>query len=151
MNLTIAGKTVSAAAIVAAVGGLVAVIGVPLAWITASAGPQSESVTGLDGGLLGGKIALLLGIALIAVVVAGAMDIKIPQSGAVLVALGVLLLVVVVLVYFTKVLSDASFVDTADLMKQAGGSASIGIGILLEAVGGILAIVGGGLIYLKKA
>ena len=151
MNLTIAGKTVSVAALLAGIGGVVAVIGVPLAWITATAGPQTESVTGLDGGLLGGKIALILGIALIVVVVAGVMDVKIPQSGAILAVLGFLILVVVVLVYFTKLLSDASFVDTADLMKQAGGSAGIGIGVMLEAVGGILAIIGGGMIYMKKA
>ena len=151
MNLTIAGRTVSVAALVAAIGGVVAVIGVPLAWITATAGPETQSVTGLDGGLLGGKIALILGIALIVVVVAGVMDVKIPQSGAILAVLGFLILVVVVLVYFTKLLSDASFVDTADLMKQAGGSAGIGIGVMLEAVGGILAIIGGGMIYMKKA
>ena len=151
MNLTIAGKTVSVAALLAGIGGLVAVVGVPLAWITATAGPETQSVTGLDGGLLGGKIALILGIALIVVVVAGVMDVKIPQSGAILAVLGVLILVVVVLVYFTKLVSDASFVDTADLMKQAGGSAGIGIGVMLEAVGGILAIIGGGMIYMKKA
>ena len=151
MNLTIAGKTVSVAALLAGIGGLVAVVGVPLAWITATAGPETQSVTGLDGGLLGGKIALILGIALIVVVVAGVMDVKLPQSGAILAVLGVLILVVVVLVYFTKLLSDASFVDTADLMKQAGGSAGIGIGIILEVVGGILAIIGGGMIYMKKA
>ena len=151
MNVTIAGKTVSVAALLAGIGGLVAVVGVPLAWITESVGPVSASVTGLDGGLMGGKIALILGIAIVAVVVAGVLDVKIPQSGAILAALGVLILVVVVLIYFTSILSDHSFSDVSDLAKAAGGSAGIGIGVMLEVVGGILAIIGGGMIYMKKA
>jgi hypothetical protein len=151
MNLTIAGKTVSVAALVAAVGGLVAIIGVPLAWMTVTVGTHTEELTGLDEDLLGGKIALILGLAVIAVVVLGILNVKIPQSGAILAALGLLIVVVVVLVYFTNLLSKESFVHTADQMKLAGGSASIGIGALLAALGGILAIVGGGLIHLKKA
>jgi len=141
----------SVAAIVAGVGGVLAIVAAPLAWISMSAEGQSESVTGLDGGLLGGKIALVLGILVVAVVVAGILDIKIPQSGAVLAVLGALILLVVVLVYFTKLVSDESFTNTSDMMKLVGGSASLGIGVILAAVGGILALVGGGLIVAKKA
>ena len=141
----------SVAAIVTGVGGVLAIVAAPLAWISMSAGGESQSVTGLDAGLMGGKIALVLGILVVAVVVAGILDINIPQSGAVLVALGALILLVVVLVYFTKLVSDESFTNTADLMKLVGGSASLGIGVILAAVGGILALVGGGLIVSKKA
>jgi hypothetical protein len=141
----------SVAAIVAGVGGVLAIVAAPLAWISMSAEGQSESVTGLDGGLLGGKIALVLGILVVAVVVAGILDIKIPQSGAVLAVLGALILLVVVLVYFTKLVSDESFTTTSDMMKLVGGSASLGIGVILAAVGGILALAAGGLIVSKKA
>lgn len=141
----------SVAAIVAGVGGVLAIVAAPLAWISMSAEGVSQTVTGLDGGLIGGKIALVLGILVVAVVVAGILDVKIPQSGAVLVALGALILLVVVLVYFTKLVSDESFTNTSDMMKLVGGSASLGIGVILAAVGGILALVGGGLILAKKA
>jgi capsule polysaccharide export protein KpsE/RkpR len=85
------------------------------------------------------------------VVVAGILNVNIPQSGVVLAALGVLILLVVVLVYFTKLVSDESFTNTSDMMKLVGGSASLGIGVILAAVGGILAILGGWLIVAKKA
>jgi hypothetical protein len=141
----------SVAAIVAGVGGVLAIVAAPLAWISMSAGGESQTVTGLDAGLIGGKIALVLGILVIAVVVAGILNVNIPQSGVVLAALGVLILVVVVLVYFTKLVSDESFTTTSDMMKLVGGSASLGIGVILAAVGGILAILGGWLIVPKKA
>jgi hypothetical protein len=141
----------SVAAIVAGVGGVLAIVAAPLAWISMSAGGESQTVTGLDAGLIGGKIALVLGILVIAVVVAGILNVNIPQSGVVLAALGVLILIVVVLVYFTKLVSDESFTTTSDMMKLVGGSASLGIGVILAAVGGILAILGGWLIVPKKA
>jgi hypothetical protein len=147
----IAGKSVSMGAIVAAVGGVLTIVGVFLAWITASFGTESESVTGLDGDLLGGKIALVLGILVVAVVVAGILNVNIPQPSAVLVVLGALILVVVVLVYATNLVSKESFTKMADAMKAAGGSASLGIGVILTAVGGVLALVGGGLGLAKKA
>jgi hypothetical protein len=147
----IAGKSVSIGAIVAAVGGVLTIVGVPLAWVTASFGPESQSVNGLDGDLMGGKIALVLGILVVAVVVAGILNVNIPQPSAVLVVLGALILVVVVLVYATNLVSKESFTKTADAMKALGGSASLGIGVILAAVGGILALVGGGLGLTKKA
>jgi uncharacterized membrane protein len=151
MTVNIAGKTVGVGAIIAAIGGLLAVVGTPLAWLTMTAQGTSESINGLDADLLGGKLAALLGIVIIAVVVAGILNVKIPQSSAILAVLGVLLLLVVVLVYFTSILGKASFKDTMDLASGFGGSASLGIGYILEAVGGILAIVGGGMGLMKKS
>ena len=151
MAVNIAGKSVSMAAIVAAIGGILVIVAAPLAWMTLSFGGNSDSATGLDEGLIGGKIALVLGILIVAVVVAGILNIKIPQSGAVLVALGALVLVIVVLIYFTKLVSDESFTNMSDLAKAAGGSASLGIGVMLAVLGGVLAIVGGGMSLMKKA
>lgn len=151
MAVTMASKSVSIGAIIAAVGGVLAVVAAPLAWITLNAGGTSQSVNGLDADLLGGKVAALLGIAIIAVVVAGILNIKVPMSDAILAVLGVLILVVLALVYFTSTLGKASFKDTMDLASSFGGSASLGIGVILAAVGGILAIVGGGMGLMKKA
>ena len=178
MTPPVAARSMPIAPIIAGIGGILAIVEAFLVWesvtispvVSAALGSDTpKSLSGLDMDANWVKISIVLGIvavglavawimnlkvpsvALIVVVVAGVMDVKIPQSGAILAVLGVLILVVVVLVYFTKLVSDASFVDTADLMKQAGGSAGIGIGVMLEAVGGILAIIGGGMIYMKKA
>jgi uncharacterized membrane protein len=149
--MNIAGKTVSIGSILGAVGGLLAVLGAPLAWMTVSAGGQSTSVTGLDKDLNGGKVALVLGLLIIALVVATVLNVKIPMAGAVLAGLGVLVLVVIVLVYFTSILSTPSFKDAMDLVNGFGGNASLGIGVWLEILGAILAIVGGALNMSKKA
>ena len=52
--MNIAGKTLSIATIVAAVGGVVAIIGVPLTWATATVPGQASDLTGLDADLTGG-------------------------------------------------------------------------------------------------
>jgi hypothetical protein len=142
MTVNIAGKSVSYASLAALVGGILAIVGAVLPWATY----KGTSLNGLDEGLLGGKVALVLGVVIAAVVVAGILKVKIPQSGAILAILGAAILVVLVLVYFTKILSDMSFKDLIDLT-----GASLGVGVILEVVGGILAIVGGAMIYLKKA
>ena len=141
----------SVAAIVAGVGGVLAIVGVPLAWASATMGGETTSLNGLDADLNGGKVALLLGILVVVVVAAGILNLSIPQPGAILAVLGALLLVDVALVYFTSMLGKVSLKDTADLVSAAGGTFGFGIGLILVAVGGILALVGGGLIVAKKA
>ena len=150
MTMNIAGRSVGTGELVAAVGGLVAIIGVPLAWASATIGGETSNIDGLNGDLMGGKVALVLGILVVAVVVAGILNVKIPQASAILAALGVLILVVVVLVYFTSMLGKTSFKDTSDLVSAAGGTFGFGIGLMLEVVGGIVVIVGGGLGLMKK-
>jgi hypothetical protein len=157
MTVNISGKSVSVPALLGLAGGIVAIVGVPLAWITMSIGGDGESVNGLDEGLLGGKIALVLGIVVVVLAAAWILKVKVPSIAglstlALLTAIaGALLILVVVLVYFTKILSDDSFVNVADLAKQAGGSASLGVGALLNALGGILALVGGVWALAKKS
>jgi hypothetical protein len=152
MAVSIAGKSVSVPAIVAGVGGVLAIVGVPLAWASAKIGGETTpDITGLDADLNGGKVALVLGILVVAVVAAGILNITIPQPGAILAVLGALILVVIALVYFTSMLGKASFKDTSDLISAAGGTFSFGIGIILEVVGGVLALVGGAMIAMKKA
>jgi hypothetical protein len=141
----------SVAAIVAGVGGVLAIVGVPLAWASATIGGETTNLNGLDADLNVGKVALLLGILVVVVVAAGVLNLSIPQSGAILAALGALLLIDVALVYFTSMLGKASLKDTSDLVSAAGGTFGFGIGLILVAVGGILALVGGGLMVAKKA
>jgi hypothetical protein len=141
----------SVAAIVAGVGGVLAIVGVPLAWASATIGGETTNLNGLDADLNGGKVALVLGILVVGVVAAGVLNLSIPQPGAILAGLGALLLVDVALVYFTSMLGKASLKDTSDLVSAAGGTFGFGIGLILVAVGGILALVGGGLMVAKKA
>ncbi len=144
MTVNIAGKTVSVADLLALAGGIVAIVGAPLAWMTF----HGDDMTGLDEGLLGGKVVLALGILL--VVVAGIAILKLVKIPPLVLALielglGVLVLAVLVIVYFTDILSDMSFKDLSDL------GASIGIGVIVVVVGGLLAIGGGALALVKKA
>jgi peptidoglycan biosynthesis protein MviN/MurJ (putative lipid II flippase) len=144
MTVNIAGKTVSVADLLALAGGIVAIVGAPLAWMTF----HGDDLTGLDEGLLGGKVVLALGILL--VVVAGIAILKLVKIPPLVLALielglGVLVLAVLVIVYFTDILSDMSFKDLSDL------GASIGIGVIVVVVGGLLAIGGGALALVKKA
>jgi hypothetical protein len=157
MTMNIAGRSVSLAALLALAGGIVAIVGVPLAWISMTVMNETESVNGTDDGLIGGRIALVLGIVVVVLAAAWILKVKVPSIAglstlALLTAVaGALIVVIVVLVYFTKILSDASFVDTADMAKKAGGSASLGVGVFLDALGGILAVVGGVWALLKKS
>jgi peptidoglycan biosynthesis protein MviN/MurJ (putative lipid II flippase) len=154
MTVNIAGKTVAVADLLALAGGIVAIVGAPLAWISVSAQGMSEDIGGLDEGLLAGKVALALGILL--VVVAGIAILKLVQIPPLPLALielglGVLVLLVLVAVYFTSILSDHSFQDISDLYKAMGGSASLALGVIVEIVAGLLAIGGGVLAIVKKA
>ncbi len=151
MALSIAGKSVSPPALVAGVGGVLAIVGVPITWASANFGGETSDLNGLDADLNGGKVALLLGILVVAVVAAGILNITIPQPGAILAVLGALILVVVALVYFTSILGQESLKNTGDMVSEAGGTFSLGIGLILVAVGGVLALVGGALIVTKKA
>jgi hypothetical protein len=151
MPINVAGRSVGTNALVAAVGGVLAIVGVPLTWASASIQGQTQGIGGLDADLNGGKVALILGLLVVAVVVAGILNMNIPQASAILAALGVLILVVVALVYFTSMLGKASLKDTSDLVSAAGGTFGIGIGLILEVVGGILVVVGGGLGLMKKS
>jgi hypothetical protein len=51
----------------------------------------------------------------------------------------------------TNILSDHSFQDISDLYKAMGGSASLSLGVIVEVVGGLLAVGGGVLALVKKS
>ena len=89
---------------------------------------------------------MLAGIVAIAAAAAWVLDYKLPVSPGVLaIAAGVLVLVVVVYNY-------SGLQGDTDQATQLGISASIGLGYLIDAVAGVLAIVGGvlGLQTLKR-
>jgi hypothetical protein len=157
MTVNIAGKTVSVGAIVAGIGGLLAIIGAPLDWANATIGGHSDSIGGLEEGMNGGKAAVALGIIAVILVALWILNVKIPAVAGqpvipvALVVTGALMIVVVALVYFTNTLGEESLKDLSDMISAAGGSVSVGIGLLLEAVAGIVVIVGGGLALAKKA
>jgi hypothetical protein len=188
MTITIAGKSVHTGGIIAAVGGLVAVIGAFLTWYTMSMieSGMGQSITetadakGIDSSA--GILALILGIAAIALVAAWVMKVRIPMLSAIVVVVGVLILVVLALSLYTTILpmhftlgggvseSDVTgrsvmdafneFNKALDVAKQqatgmpgmtVSGSAGMSIGFILEAIAGVLVVIGGGLGLVKKS
>lgn len=172
MTISIAGRNVALGAIVAAVGGLIAMVGSFLVWaaITRGAGlggPATDDVKGLD--FNNGKIVLGLGIVVLGLVVAWVLDVKIVGIGGMVAVFGALILVVLALTYFTgffypRTMPVLARVNAGDLkaalqtfndalsiwrasgsVDTAGSSAGLGIGFFLEIVAGVLMIVGGGL------
>jgi len=148
--MNVAGKTLSIATIVAAVGGGLAIIGVFLTWASATIQGQTSNLGGMDADLNGGKVALVLGILVVVVALAGIFNLRVPQTTIILGVLGVLILVVVALVYFTSILGKDSLKNTADAVSAAGGTFGIGIGLILEVVAGVLVLVGGGLGMMRR-
>ena len=169
MTINIAGKSVAIGAIVAAVGGLVGIVATFLVWAQLTVGAGMVSVFGNPDNGIGlderaGKVALGLGIIALLLAIAWALEVKIPMLPALVAGVGVLILVVVALTFFTTLLSkDHSLKDALDLANQAidsmkalgtdtsGTSAGPGIGFLLEIGAGVLVIVGGGLGLMKKS
>ena len=154
--MTIAGRNVALGAIIAAVGGVVAIVAAPLVWASANMGGHSSDLKGFDEGMNGGLVEVVLGVIVLVLVAAWILNVKVPKLAgqpaipAGLVVAGALIIVVVALVYFTKTLSEESLSTLSDQMTKAGGSVSMGIALILEVVAGILAIVGGGLALMKK-
>lgn len=167
MTVTIAGRSVAIGAIVAAVGGLLAVIGVFLVWAQLTVGTgMAQAFAGQKNGIgldqNAGWAALVVGLLAFALAVAWARDVKLPSLSLLVVVAGVLVLVVVALTFFTSVLTPGSLKDALDAANKAidgakaagadtsGTSAGPGMGFLLEIVAGILVIVGGALGLMKK-
>jgi len=151
MTLPSAGKSVPVAAIVAAVGGLLAIVSAFMDWATAKMGTASQSVGGLDKNYMNGKTEIVLGIVVLALVAAWILNMKIPFIGMLLVVVGVAILAVPLATYLTTFYYTPSLKDTADAISKAGGSASFGIGFILAAVAGIVTIVGGAMSVLGHA
>jgi hypothetical protein len=155
--MTIAGRNVPLGAIIAAVGGVLAIVSAPLDWAVLKIGDKSEGLNGLDTGMNGGKVEIVLGIIVLLLVAAWILGVKVPALAgkpaipAGLVVAGALIIVVLALVYFTKTRSDDSLSNIIDLASKVGGSVSLSLGFFAAALGGIAVIVGGGLALLKKA
>jgi hypothetical protein len=185
--MNIAGKTVSIGAIVAAVGGVVAAVGALLVWYSMTMNEtglgQSVNVSveakGTDS--TAGLLALVLGIVVVVLVVASVQGVKIPSLSLAFVAIGVVILVLLAVSFFTNIfpvhftatggangnLDGKSVKDGFDEFNKAfaaaklqaasvpgltvSGGAGPGIGFILDAIAGILMIVGGGLGLMKKS
>jgi hypothetical protein len=166
MTVNIAGRSVPIGAILAAVGGVLAIVAAPFTWASANLGPTPTPLNGFDQDMSGGIAAVVLGIVVLALVaawvvawvMAWVMKVKIPAIGAIVIpaigaiviVAGVLVLLVPVAVYFTPLLGKESLKDMADQVKAAGGSVDAGIAFTLEILAGIVVIVGGGLGLIKK-
>jgi hypothetical protein len=157
MAISIGGRSVAYAAIVAAAGGFLAVVGAFLDWATTTVSGKTDALNGMDADFLNGRTALVLGAIVLLLVVPWIFNVKLPAIAGrstiplLTVAAGVLILAVVVATYMTTLYYPVSLKDNLDAVTKAGGSASLGIGFLLEIVAGILVIVGGELALAKKS
>jgi hypothetical protein len=138
MTASIPGKSLPIGAIVGGVGGVAAVVGAFLAWESASLLGSSTSWTGWEGGN-GGKIIAVLGVVAIAIAIAWVMAVKLPTPGGLMVTAGVLILLVGILNFFS--ISD----DVNQANAIFAGAASVGIGLFIDLLAGVVIIVGGAL------
>ena len=142
MTIAATGRNLPIGAVVSAVGGAVAVIGSLLAWESVSAFGVSDSQSGLSSNP--GKIIAVLGIVAIVLGVAWIQAVKTPAAPIIAVS-GVVVLLLAVLNFFN--ISK----DVDDANKILAGAASVGIGLFIDILAGIVMVVGGALGMMKKA
>lgn len=136
--MNFAGRNVSIGAIVGFVGGVLALVGAFIAWETISSPIVNMSTTGWDIGN-GGKIIAVLGIVAIAVALAWILALRLPMPGVILVVAGVLVALVGIANYF----SVTDDVNAANALLP--GSTSLGIGVYVDILAGVVITVGGAL------
>jgi uncharacterized protein YacL len=176
MTVAVGGKNVSMGAIIAGIGGILAAVSALLAWYSFSIKGMGQDtsfdVKGMDS--TWGVIALILGIVVVALVAAWIMGMKIPFLPILILVAGAAILVVLVLSYVTDIFAwTATFMGQTDTTEKGEnmkkmiddwnkqvadakslgltGSAGFGIGFFGAALGGIAAVVGGGLALMKKS
>jgi hypothetical protein len=142
--VNIAGKTVGIDAILAGLGGICAVVGAFLAWYTLSVktsgtvsgvsinGEYSASAPSTSSGAA--ILAIVLGIVVLALVAAWVMRVKVPYLTAIIALVGVVILVVVALSYFTDILSVRFTTSVSGIFKSTGGSSGISVNPPSESV-----------------
>lgn len=141
--------------ILAAVGGVLGIVQAVLAWETITLGPAfaaaaagfnlKTSASGLDEN--GGKVILALGVVALALAVASIAKIKVPSVAVILTVAGAIM-VGLALLGFIGIQKDINDFNTSlDALKGAmdmtGTSASIGIGLIVAGLGGVLVLAGG--------
>jgi hypothetical protein len=142
MTIAAGGRNLPIGAVVAAVGGALAVIGSVLAWESVSVLGYSDSSSGISSNP--GKIIVVAGIVAVALAVAWIMEKKVPAAGGI-VACGAVVALLGVLNFF----SIGDDVNKANVILA--GAASIGIGLFVDIIAGVVIIVGGALGLMKKA
>jgi hypothetical protein len=88
---------------------------------------------------------------LLVIAAAWILDLDIPYLAAGVAVVGVAILAVPLATYFTTAYYTLSLKDTTDAMARIGGSAGPGVGLLLAAGGGVVAIVAGAMGFIAEA
>jgi hypothetical protein len=142
--MNIAGKNVGLGAIVAAIGGVCAIVGVLLAWYTISMKTGgSYSGVSLEGSVEANApgisnpaaiLALVLGIVILALAAAWVMQVKIPFLAALIGLAGIAILVVLALSYFTDILQVRFTTTLSGVYKTMGGAEGFDTSIPAKAV-----------------
>ncbi len=142
MTVALAGRNLPIGAVVAAVGGAIALIGSVLAWESVSLLGVSESDSGLSSNP--GKIIAVLGIVAIGFAIAWIQAVKTPAA-AIIVVSGAVVLLLAVLNFFN--ISK----DVNDANEIFAGAGSVGVGLFIDIAAGVVIVVGGALGMMKKA
>lgn len=149
MAVATGGRTLPVAALLVAGGGVAAAVGAFLPWENLSFLGESEFEVGLEGNA--GKVIVVFGVIAVIAAVTWILRAKlpavrlfgIPVPEAVSVAAGVAVLLAVAFNY-SGISADMDFAAGMDV------SASIGIGYYLDAVAGIVTVVGGAIGLLTR-
>jgi hypothetical protein len=169
MTVSIAGRSVARCVAVAGLGAAFAVLATVLTWASYTmgadmGGPRTEAVTGLDYG--NGRIVLGLGIVVLGLIVAFLKEIRVEGLWGVVAVFGGLILLVMLLSYFTglfypKTMPVLAITDKGDLasslgefnnvlksarasnLDTSGSSAGLGIGFFIEILAGVAIVAGG--------
>ena len=130
------------AAMIAGIGGFAALVQAIVAWSTINAGPViSVGTNGAD--FRGGQLIMLAGSAVLAIAVAMAMRTTIP-AGAIIATLGILIVVVTIINFssLSQEIDGFAALQSA-YMKTTGSTESLGPGLFVSLIGGVLAAFGG--------
>jgi hypothetical protein len=144
MAVAVAGRNWGIGAILGALGGLIGIIAAFVPVESVSAGPISASNSLMDGNA--GKTLIVVAAIALIVAVASIMNVKMPRLVApvVLVLCGLVALLIV----------GANWGNINDDVNAANqllaGAASVGVGLYVAAVAGILMVAGGVLGFMNK-
>ncbi len=157
MVVSIKGRTIRFGAVVAGVGGLLAMGASLVGWVSSTCGVVTEDdITGINENA--GRLALALGVLALALAIEWARGARVWWLARGVAGVGVLILFVLAIAYFSNVLTRQgleSYIRSAaevwrmtlfrrlEEMGACHGSTGLGIGFLLEILAGFLLILGG--------
>jgi hypothetical protein len=145
MSIAVSGRKLALGGVVAGLGGLISIVGAFLPAENATLGGDSFSTAFWDGNA--GKTICVVSIVALAIVAGWLLKQALPINR---IASLVVIIVAGLIVMAVAGGNYGTLSDDISLAKSLGGSGSIGIGLYLDLVGGILLVAGGVLGFVQK-